>query len=113
MSSKIISKKSSLFWLFENIFKISAEFEIKPDPKLCGQNNTHPCGFSGCEDMSCEDYCVKDKYCGDMKNRMAKTKKCCDCNLCENSEVVSIGKFTYFSIPIFWLCNSSEKIFPL
>ena len=66
-----------------------------------------PCSFPGCEDMSCEDYCAKDEYCGKYfgAGEAPRDKKCIECNKCKDIEVVTKpgGKFTHSSIPFLFI----------
>ena len=79
------------FWNF------SEEPEPEVEPESCEDHI--PCVFPGCQDLSCEDFCEKDMHCG--KTFFALTKKCCECNICEDndSEEKTTGKFIHFSIP--------------
>ena len=57
-----------------------------------------PCGFPGCDDLSCEDYCAKANDNPSICNPFIKvipTKKCCECGLCSNDSENTTGK-VYF-----------------
>ena len=49
-----------------------------------------PCSFPGCEDMSCEDYCAKDDYCGKYfgAGEAPRDKKCIECNKCKKGSKI-------------------------
>ena len=55
----------------------------KPDPKdsMCTGKEI-PCVFPGCQDLSCGEFCEKDRHCG--KSYFVLTKKCCECDICKD-----------------------------
>ena len=89
-----VNLRNLLGFFKKNHWYISEESEVKSDPKSC-KDVTLPCRFPGCEDLSCEGFCEKDKHC--YMKYAALDKKCCECDKC--SGILITGKVTYFSNP--------------